>query len=389
MENYNSNFTYAKLIFKYLKDDLDMQEKAELDEWLTADTIHQQLFKQLTEVQNVARELEVYAGFDKDEARLRLMGQISSKHKTFALWPVIISAAAIVAIAFGIYFFNAPSRPHPDRNLTNTPYTQDIAPGKNRATLTLAGRTINLSDARAGIVIGAEKITYDDGTTVNEGVLKSLTVATPRGGTYQVSLPDGTKVWLNSASRLTYAATFDKDAYKRRVQLVGEAYFEVAKDKRHPFVVNSQNMELTVLGTHFNVNAYPWEGTTKATLLEGSVRVASFNRHSGNNGNVILKVKQQASVSGSSGITVKEVDLNAVTAWKNGYFDFNEHLGSIMDKVAMWYDVEIEYDSEELRKIVLQGEISRNRPLSEILNMITYTGDIHFEIKGRRIIVKK
>lgn len=210
-----------------------------------------------------------------------------------------------------------------------------------------------------------------------------MSIATPRGGTYQVILSDGSKVWLNAASSIKFPASFTGQQ-QRRVTLVGEAYFEIAKHKSQKFVVNTRNQEVAVLGTHFNINSYLDEGNEKTTLLEGSVRVSSVRAEVKD---VRLVPGQQATVSAASKIDVEEVDVNEVVAWKEGKFVFvEEDVPSIMNKIARWYDVEIVYEGDVRRK-ALGGSVSRFKNVSEVLEKLSDTKAVQFRIEGRKVIV--
>jgi transmembrane sensor len=350
------------------------------------------------------------------------------------LWPRIIAVAAAVAlIVLGVWFFSAPRHPE---FISGSPLANDIAPGKNTATLTLAnGKTIMLSDAKTGVVVG-DDLKYSDGSKIIDPSLPTrgispggresnnqmLTASTPRGGTYIVTLPDGTKVWLNADSKLEFPSKFGKNE-QRIVRLSGEGYFEVAKvvapatgeiasarngrprnDVRVPFIVVTDKQEVTVLGTHFNINAYRDESNTRTTLLEGSVRVSEVAapaageiatarggrpRNDVVGGNVILKPNQQAVVSGYDRIEVKAVDVNTVVDWKNGEFIFNdEPLESIMRKVGRWYDVEVIYKDVNPKEL-FYGSVSRYDQVSKILSKLEVTGGIHFKLEGRKIFVSK
>lgn len=167
------------------------------------------------------------------------------------------------------------------------------------------------------------------------------------------------------------------------MQLKGEAYFEVAHNKNMPFKVQSHGQTVEVLGTHFDIMAYDDEKLIKTTLLEGSVKVSDHGK------NRLLTPGEQAQV-GERGIKItRDVDLEDVIAWKNGYFKFNENLEAIMNKIARWYDVKIVYESKPDPSYLFEGDLSRERDLSEILKIMEYTGKVHFAIDGRRIIVKK
>lgn len=294
---------------------------------------------------------------------------------------IAITAAAVIAIiSVGTYFFKT-ELPLPPT------YANDINPGGNKATLTFtSGQTIPLDSSKTGILIGND-LKYNDNTLLNstskrslpysreDGEVQTITASTPTGGTYQLTLADGTKVWLNAASSLTFPSNFRSQ--KRQVKLSGEAYFEVAKNRKQPFIVTSTGQEITVLGTHFNVSAYSDENYTKTTLLEGSVKVNT----------AILKPSQQSTLS-SSGIQVAQVNPALAIAWKNGEFMFrNEPLENIMQKIARWYNAEIHYQNNQVRNRQFGGSVSRFGKVSEVLCMLELTGKVHFKIEGRRITV--
>jgi len=315
------------------------------------------------------------------------------------LWPrIAVAAAAVVAITLGVWLYEIASSRSVSRS--DEIVQNDIAPGRNTATLTLAnGKTVTLSDAKTGVMINASKFTYSDGTVLDpssrgtEGSLdhttsrdvssrrhdgkgNNIAVATPRGGTYQVVLPDGTEVWLNADSKISFPTQFAET--KRRVSLEGEAYFQVAKDKKHPFIVESKGQQVEVLGTHFNISSYADEGSVKTTLLEGSVNV---------NG-TILRPNQQAILKGSA-LQIKTVDPSVAIAWKNGEFVFNEEpLQDIMRMVARWYDVEVVYENIDKNK-PFGGSVSRFENISKVLEKLELTGSVHFKIEGRRVTVSK
>jgi transmembrane sensor len=210
------------------------------------------------------------------------------------------------------------------------------------------------------------------------------TISTPNGGEWQIRLPDGSTVWLNAASSIQYSLNIGT-AKQRIVKLDGEAYFEVAKDAAHPFIVETDKQSVEVLGTHFNINSYHDEIVTKTTLLEGSVRVL----HHSSNQSEILKPGEQSIVS-ASGIDVKGVDMDEAIAWKNGYFMFNnEKQESILRKVARWYNVEIEYADPAAKEVMYYGTVSRFEKISKILTKFEQTGEVRFDIKGNKVIVYK
>jgi len=210
-------------------------------------------------------------------------------------------------------------------------------------------------------------------------------IATPKGGQYQIILPDGTRVWLNAASVLKYPVAFTSTA--RKVELTGEAYFEVAKNKAKPFIIHTAKQEVTVLGTHFNINAYADEPNTRTSLLEGSVKVAKLNDAA----SVMIKPGQAALVGdpgSASRIQIASIDPDEAVAWKNGYFMFDsENLESILRKVARWYDVDITWQSRNSAQKEFSGTISKYSNASQVLKKLELTEAVHFKIEGRKIIV--
>ncbi|MNK01664.1 fec operon regulator FecR [compost metagenome] len=315
--------------------------------------------------------------------RQKTLSVVSGEGRTVKLWPrIAIAAAVLILSGIGLYFFNPFYQ-----EMSKTEAQQlagDIAPGKNKATLTLDdGKTITLNGAKNGVMINNNKLTYEDGTALGSSMpsTKTLTAATPRGGTYQVTLPDGSRVWLNAATKLKFPSTFEGSA-KRSIELDGEAYFEITKDSAHPFIVSSKGQEVEVLGTHFNVNAYTDEPGIKTALLEGSVKVRAGTSL------VVIKPGQQTTVKDNK-INVEEVNVNATTDWKNGKFRFkNEPLGSILRKVSRWYDVEIVYESTPKNMTTFSGSVSRFDNVSAVLKMLEETSDIKFSIEGKTIKVQ-
>lgn len=274
-------------------------------------------------------------------------------------------------------------------------FATDVAPGKNKAILTLAdGKKISLSDAMNGDVAkeagfsitktadGQLVYTLAESENINDTRLN--TISTPNGGEWQIKLPDGSTVWLNAASSIQYSLNIGT-AKQRLVKLDGEAYFEVAKNAAHPFIVETDKQSVEVLGTHFNINSYKDERITKTTLLEGSVRVS----HNTTNESEVLKPGEQSLVS-VSGMDIKEVDVDESIAWKKGYFMFNnERQESILRKVARWYNVEIEYADQDAKEVMYYGTVSRFEKISKVLRKFEQTGEVRFDIKGNKVIVYK
>lgn len=317
------------------------------------------------------------------------------QRRTLRLWPRLAVAAAVTVIAFGIWFYTDKIDSLRNTFGSGQIIANDVAPGGVGATLTLAnGEKIRLTDAgngelarQAGVTVtksASGEIIYEITSSAkvenHRGAINTLSTA--RGETYQLRLPDGSRVWLNAASSITYSANL-LQLGKRKVTLQGEGYFEIAKDKAYPFVVESKGQQVEVLGTHFNVNAYGDEPVISTTLLEGSVKVSQADKE------VILKPGQQA-LNEDHAFVVAEVDIDKAVAWKNGLFMFkSEKISEIMKKVQRWYDVDIVYNDGDIGALKFSGTISRYDHVSKLLDILETTGQVHFKIEGRKIIVMK
>lgn len=311
------------------------------------------------------------------------------KRMSIAYWRIAAAAAILMVVGAGFYFYTSNHNQEFPQELKLS-QASDIAPGGNKAYLVLAdGKRIALTDAKNGTLAQQSGITITkkaDGQliyTISEQKSGNPsgfnTIETPNGGQYQVGLPDGTTVWLNAASSLKYPVSFANNN-QRKVELNGEAYFEVAKDKTKPFRVISKGQEVEVLGTHFNVNSYANEQAVRTTLFEGSVKVSNSGDQK------ILKPGQQSAAQ-NAGLTVTAANLQEVLAWKNGYFDFNdEEIQSVMRKLSRWYNVDIEFNGK-ITAERFNGGISRYKNISQVLSLLSSTGAVHFKIEGRRIIV--
>jgi transmembrane sensor len=268
-----------------------------------------------------------------------------------------------------------------------------IKPGGNKAVLTLAnGSNIILNDAKNGSLTkqsGVQVTKADEGIVVYQPQQKELApakdeinmISTPRGGQYRLILSDGTKVWLNAASVLKFPAQFA--GKERRVELEGEAYFEVQKNPSLPFIVHTSSQDIKVLGTHFNIRAYHDEHIAKTSLLEGRVTVSS----SGETRSLVPGFEATSTRNGS--LKVQEADLDLSIAWKNGLFQFNQAtIEEVMQQVSRWYDVDVIIAEAPLPRRQFTGTISRQVPISEILAMLRYTG-VTFDIRGKQILIRK
>ncbi|WP_316841631.1 FecR family protein [Pedobacter gandavensis] len=304
------------------------------------------------------------------------------------------SAACISLILIGIIaIFQQDYLKKNLNNLVSSPSVKDIPAGGNKAVLTLAdGKVITLNGAADGALVKVAGMVIrktGDGQLVYEisGHQNATynTITTPKGGTYQVKLSDGTHVWLNAASSIRFPTSF-ASLKERTIELVGEAYFEVSKDVKHPFKVHTAHQEVEVLGTHFNISSYVDDEQVKTTLLEGAVKVSNLQQEGVH---VILKPGQQ-SVMAQGQIKITKADIEEVLAWKNGLFVFNdEPLEHIMKRVARWYDVEVVYEPGLDKNKLFGGSVSRFDNVSKVLRQLELTGGVHFKIEEGRIIAMK
>jgi ferric-dicitrate binding protein FerR (iron transport regulator) len=305
-------------------------------------------------------------------------------------WMAVAAAVALLIISAGAYLLLQPHKqPLPIADVRQPV----ITPGGNRAVLVLAdGTQIPLDSAVNGALAqqgntqiikpdsGHLTYTHNGGTPNAE--VQYNTLRTPRGGQFQLQLPDGTKVWLNAASSLKYPTAFT--GKERNVELTGEAYFEVAHSSTLPFRVNinTGRMKVDVLGTRFNIMAYEEEELVKTTLLEGAVKVT------GDGNGKRLEPGQGASLNKRNGTmeVLDHVNMEEAVAWKNGSFQFEGNdIQSVMRQIARWYDVDVVYKAPVPAHF--RGIIPRNAQVSQLLHTLELTGEVHFEIRGKQIIV--
>ncbi len=278
--------------------------------------------------------------------------------------------------------------------MAENPVQYDRPPASNSAQLTLAdGSRVNLDSNGLAVLPnqGEVNLSYKNGQLAYRGSNNANlfnTISTPRGATYDVSLADGTKVWLNAASSLRYPVAFAGN--ERIVTLTGEAYFEVSRSEAPFKVIANGKSEVVVLGTHFNINAYPDESTVATTLLEGKVKVAALLNDKPDNQNTQLLSPGQQAVTASGKIQLKQhADINSVMAWKSGKFYFeNEKLENIMKEFSRWYDVEVVYQSnDELKGRRFFMIVDRKLPLREVLKSLENSG-LQFLIEDKKLIIR-
>lgn len=401
-------FYIAELVSKHMQGNINTAEQVALDSWLIADHANRVWFEEFSKGADLQEKLIAFHSTDETSMWINISSTIQQKSvKTGKINRLLrmvykTAAAAIIILSLGLgafYFTKSKSESY----LAN-----DIAPGKNSATLTLAnGKKIVLSDAIEG------KLAIENGVSISKNKEDQLiytitgsahqaernsinTLSTSKGEQYQVILPDDTKVWLNAASSISYPASF-AGLDQRIIRLSGEAYFEVAKDKNHPFIVNTLQQHIEVIGTHFNVNSYHDEDNTTTTLIEGSVKIATQIQHIAHTepnkqiySNLqVIKPGEKAETSKERTVVAK-ANIESALDWHRGDFVFDdEDFKATMREVARWYDVDIVFDPSAPDVLLPGGWISRSKNLSAVLKIMELTGKVHFKVEGRRVTVMK
>ena len=378
------------LITRYLDGGIDPEEGVELNEWAAQSADNRGLLDRVSNEEELEKEITQWGNIDPAEGHAKwvsyMKGRRLSRIRRLAGW----SAAAAAIIAIVIIGVN---RRTVEQRLVNPALiagTRAILPGRNTATLTLAnGHTVLLDSAGTGNLAtqGNAKLVKLDSARLAYSVTgadKAAPVAyniltTPKSGQYQLILPDGSHVWLNNVSSLRYPTSFNGP--NRKVELTGEAYFEIAKVVGKPFIVNVNGEEVEVLGTSFNIKAYADEGVTQTTLLTGAVRVSAGKTA------VRLQPDEQAQWKGSGDIRVlRNVPSQDIISWKNGFFYFGRaSLQEVLLQLARWYDVDVRYEGA-VPDLQFGGKIDRSLPLNELLKFLD-KNQVHFRLEGRTIVV--
>jgi transmembrane sensor len=408
----------AGLISGYLKSELDEAKLKELELWINHSPGNRLLFDKLTNASSLPAALDQFHAVDSEAVWKKMLQRIQIQPHTIPAkvrvmhsnrWAYIAAASIIIMISTGAYLWFRSSSSQKANAVPGiaSRFKNDVAPGGDKAVLTLSdGSAIVLENTQNGTTFrqGGTKVnkeafqlvyTTPVGVAAKEGMpLAYNTVSTPRGGQFRVVLPDGSKVWLNAASSLSFPVVFT--GHERNVELSGEAYFEVAPVKlkegngKLPFRVSVNGMKVEVLGTRFNVTAYGNEEVVKTTLLEGAVNVVAIpTPHSTLTvHDAALKPGQQSQLDKNGIKIINDPDVNAAVAWKDGRFHFKDaDIGSIMRQMERWYDAEVVYENNIDMSDHFVADIPRNVPASKLLELLELTNKVHFKIEGRKITV--
>lgn len=392
MERFEGYYEMGELFAKYVKGELDSTEEKKLNDWIDASSQNRLFFEKMTEADYLSRQLRAYINTDRDKSwdiiRHRIEPVSNKPVINLRRYYKYAAGIALVLLPLAFLTYNYLKKPS-DGNQPLSSYAETvIPPGKERATLELPdGRIVDLEKNIDGGIALEENVFLKkdkEGRLVYEVRAgaeadgKDLSayhvIRTPRSGTYQVVLPDGTHIWLNALSSLRFPTHFSGNT--RAVQLTGEAYFDVAKNKEKPFVVDVNDTKVQVLGTQFNITAD--KGRVYTTLLEGSVKVF-------NGGNMKKLVPGEQAVAQGRNLAVKAVDTEPIVAWKEGYFIFrNTPIQELMESISKWYDVDVDYVGD-MEHIQFGGKFSRSTTLQELLKSLELTGTVRFKVEGRRV----
>ncbi len=387
-------FNISKLIYKSVIKSITKEEEKELQKWLENET-NNQFYLKILQKEEIKKTKAIYKNSNKNEVYKRIIEEIEAKKKTkvtrLKYFRILKYAAVLVvflSVGLGVYFNTGKN----ENSISNT-IVNDIKPGYQKATLVLSdGTVVDLESKTNELIVKDEdvSITNNNNVLVYDATSKDIdrinktpvfnTLFVPIGGIYQVKLPDGTNVSLNSASSIKYPEKFT--GTNRVVALTGEAYFEVSKNAKHPFIVKTDYGDVTVLGTHFNISAYNDDAYFATTLLEGKVKVEVTKSNQEKNVSLVyLNPDEQAFYGENKELSVIKVDAKVYSAWKEGAFYFdNETLGDILQKMSRWYNFKVSFKDDSLKTKVFKGVALKNKPLSYLLDIISETANINYEI---------
>lgn len=382
------DFYISNIIARYLSEEITPEENTLLENWRKGDAAHEALFQKICSEENFKKNVEKSASFNTTTGWMEVEKRIRKDNGRERMMKILRYAAAVLIPVFFVGI-SLKYTSHDYSSSQPVLFAQPILPGAAKAILTLDnGETINLNRETADVLpkIAGANIRVDS-TTLNYQLAQSSStpietvynkVEIPRGGEYALVLSDGTKVHLNSMSSLRFPVAFTAD--KREVELKGEAYFEVSKTGQ-PFIVNVNGMQVEVLGTTFNISAYPDE-EYHTTLVNGSVKVSAEKGES-----LILKPSQQATIAlGGTSIQVRTVDTSFYTSWVKGKIHFkDQRLEDIMKTLSRWYDMKVVYESERIKNIRFGCNLNRYEEITPFVELLEKTEEVHVKVEGNTI----
>lgn len=380
-----------ELLLAYLQDDISEEEMIRLQGWLDENERHRKLLDELRDKEVLQQEIGAYASFDTSRRWIQLkeeMDKTSRKRRLLLCVWKSVAAVFVAAVAGGLLYWQTTDSARP---VEEQVLVAQIRPGETQAVLiTGKGQQLLLQGLKDTCldITGNEtlKISKDGSLEYSLSALSRMpewhTLQVPRGGEYKIVLDDGTEIWLNSASELKYPAHFVGN--ERRVCLVGEAYFQVARNEAAPFIVETRDLDVKVLGTSFNVSAYEDEENSHATLVEGRVEVNDKI----NGEKVTLTPGEQALLQGKE-MVVREVNTKLYSMWRLDRFTFaSEDMEGVIRKLSRWYNVNFFFSNSSMKQKRFTGSLPKYSDISQVLKMIEMTTDIKFQVKGNTIIIQ-
>ena len=380
-----------ELLLAYLQDDISEEEMIRLQGWLDENERHRKLLDELRDKEVLRQEIGAYASFDTSRRWIQLKEEMDKtprkRRLLLRVWKSV-AAVFVAAVAGGLLYWQITDSARP---VEEQVLVAQIRPGETQAVLiTGKGQQLLLQGLKDTCldITGNEtlKISKDGSLEYSLSSLSRMpewhTLQVPRGGEYKIVLDDGTEIWLNSASELKYPAHFVGN--ERRVCLVGEAYFQVARNEAAPFIVETRDMDVKVLGTSFNVSAYEDEENSHATLVEGRVEVDDKI----NGEKVTLTPGEQALLQGKE-MVVREVNTKLYSMWRLDRFTFaSEDMEGVIRKLSRWYNVNFFFSNSSMKQKRFTGSLPKYSDISQVLKMIEMTTDIKFQVKGNTIIIQ-
>lgn len=380
------NLKIADIIFAYIKGTITDSELGELTAWMDAAEDHRELFQQIMTSASYQNKETVYRRFDSYYDFDCLKGAIRKRKRS--VWKYVAAAAVIVLPLLVLFLLQIKQEGiFPEERMREI----SLLPGKSLATLTLSdGSSRVLSLENFDLIDGSKRIVNDpdglsyqveDTSICGEIAYNEITV--PRGGEYKVTLDDGTRIWVNSESYIRFPVVFHGD--ERRIWVSGEVFLEVTKDAERPFIVNTGKLDIKVLGTQFNVRAYPDEKCIQTTLVEGCVQVDNLRGKVA----VLLPSEQLVYDALDGNHEVREVDTELYVSWKDGVYVFvSQRLEDIMSLISKWYDVDVFYQNSAVKDIIFSGRLKRYENAETLLRVFERLGGVKFSVQGKTVIVE-
>lgn len=390
MKNDEKTYEYdiAALILAYLRDEIDDEGQKKLDIWLSESASHKVLFDRVQDENMQMGDIRKILSYDANKAWAKVTQKVTRRRRRRLGMVYRVAASVIVVLGVSLALLMNQDETESHNKVVEIAEVAEVVPGRSMAILTVASGAVYQLDTLNRVALSSA-VAANNGSEVVFTELQSVDslakmsfnkIEIPRGGEYKITLSDGTRVHLNSQTELRFPESFTQRE-ERVVFLSGEAYFEVAKDTAKPFVVRCENYDVKVLGTSFNVNDYENEVDAKTTLASGKIEINMNGRQT------VLKPGQQAVIKGGH-VEVKEVDVEIYTTWMYESFRFkSETVEEILKKLARWYNIDVIYMGESVKDYHFTGYLPRYADISKVLDLLSLTTKIKFELKGKTVTV--